>query len=401
MGQETLSRRKLWAMTCESIFQILSSSLAAEEVEKLCHKYRLPMPAVRYGKVALYQAAHKQCHHDVPFSRQIQRYLNRKHAAVIRRFVAANAEQAQHAVKALLTTDSPTLPAELAGVIWAIASDPRAEMRPIEQALAEELHLRSHCLLLDHFRASPPAVRTDRGRADAQYAALAQETARLRAERQDLQGALTRLAQQAERLRQDNTGLQSQLQELTTRYRTLQNERSSAPCREVNQGNTRRACRKLQYQVEKLTAEATAKKAEIRDLQTRLAASVAPARKPEDSAPPVAEARRPIAPPPPQTLQGKKIALIGGLDGAAAHYEHIIAAFGGDCLLHTGNQGQKKLVDVIKQADIVFCPVDCNSHMAAVTTKKLCRRLHKSCYFLRSSGLSHLKEMLREIASGP
>jgi hypothetical protein len=84
----------------------------------------------------------------------------------------------------------------------------------------------------------------------------------------------------------------------------------------------------------------------------------------------------------------------------AAHYEHIIAAFGGDCRRHTGNQGQKKLAEVIKQADIVFCLVDCNSHVAAATAKKLCRRLHKSCYFLRSSGLSHLKEKLRELASG-
>jgi hypothetical protein len=99
-------------------------------------------------------------------------------------------------------------------------------------------------------------------------------------------------------------------------------------------------------------------------------------------------------------LLGKKIALIGGLGRATPYYECAIQELGGRCLRHDGDlgQGQKRLAEIIKQADVVFCPVDCNSHGAATITKKLCRALDKPCYFLRSSGLSHLRERLLELA---
>lgn len=69
-------------------------------------------------------------------------------------------------------------------------------------------------------------------------------------------------------------------------------------------------------------------------------------------------------------------------------------------MLHPGDlgQGQKRLAEVIRQADIVLCPVDCSSHGAVASAKKLCKVLHKPCYFLRSAGVSHLREKLLEIA---
>lgn len=113
----------------------------------------------------------------------------------------------------------------------------------------------------------------------------------------------------------------------------------------------------------------------------------------------------PAAPPsspslPLQALHGKTVALIGAMDKMASHYEHVIQELGGGCLRHDGDmrQGQKGLVDVIKRADIILCPVDCNSHGAVTCTKKVCRTLQKTCYFLRSSGVSHLRARLMEVA---
>jgi hypothetical protein len=91
--------------------------------------------------------------------------------------------------------------------------------------------------------------------------------------------------------------------------------------------------------------------------------------------------------------------LIGDLDKVASHYAHLIQEMGGDWLRDNGKEGDKKLAAVIKQADIVLCPVDCNSHGAVASTKKLFRALQRSCYFLRRSSISHLRAKLLEVVS--
>ncbi len=44
--------------------------------------------------------------------------------------------------------------------------------------------------------------------------------------------------------------------------------------------------------------------------------------------------------------------------------------------------------------DVIFCPVDINSHNACRMVKEACKMRNKPCYFLRSSGLSALKKVL-------
>jgi len=67
---------------------------------------------------------------------------------------------------------------------------------------------------------------------------------------------------------------------------------------------------------------------------------------------------------------------------------------------HDGNvnQGYKKWAKIIQQADVVLYPVDCVRHGAAHSAKKPCRALDKPCYFLRSSGISQIREKLRQVA---
>ncbi len=78
-------------------------------------------------------------------------------------------------------------------------------------------------------------------------------------------------------------------------------------------------------------------------------------------------------------LNGKQVALIGGLTKAAAYYELAIRQLGGSCVQHDGNvnQGQKRLAKMIRQSDVVFCLVDCVSHGMVNSAKKRCRTLLK------------------------
>jgi len=303
-------------------------------------------------------------------------------------------------VEAMLRADSPTLPADNAGVIWAVASDPRPAMRAVEQALVEELHLLSHCVLLAQWRGEIMAVGAAPSAARARSAACEHTIAQLSAERQALHTSLTHLQQQTATLTQDNHRLRRQLQELTASYAALQQRVAEPLPRTTERRQTPRECRKLHYEVSRLTARVTEKEAEMQRLQALVASYGRRLRQPPEEAP--VPTRPPLPPPTPlvPVFHGKKIAVIGGLSGSTSHYEQTIEALGGWCVLHPGDlgQGQKRLTEVIRQADIVLCPVDCSSHGAVASAKKLCKVLHKPCYFLRSAGVSHLREKLLEIA---
>jgi hypothetical protein len=112
----------------------------------------MAFPESKYGQVALYQEAHKRCHHDGSFSRYIQRYLNRKHASLIKRVATNSPEIARLTIENMLMASDMTRAEDLAGFLWAITSDPRPELRAVEQGFVEELHLLSHRLLLAQFQ---------------------------------------------------------------------------------------------------------------------------------------------------------------------------------------------------------------------------------------------------------
>jgi hypothetical protein len=42
MPSSTLNRRKLWTMSCETLFQNVSASLTPELIIKLCRKHQIP-----------------------------------------------------------------------------------------------------------------------------------------------------------------------------------------------------------------------------------------------------------------------------------------------------------------------------------------------------------------------
>jgi len=82
------------------------------------------------------------------------------------------------------------------------------------------------------------------------------------------------------------------------------------------------------------------------------------------------------------------------------YYKEVIESFGGTFNYHCGRclQGRKEIENLVDKTDLIFCPVDINSHKACKYVKKACRVQNKLCCFLRSSGLSML---VREIEKAP
>ena len=400
MTNSALNRRKVWTMSCEALFQNFAASLPPDLVVKLCRRYQYPLPDAGHSDLALYHLAHEHCHRDSPFSRQVQRYLNRRHETLISQIAQLQPSDVRAKVVAVLTQEQASPPNLLPAMMWAVCSDPRREVRPIEKFFIEELHLRSHFLLLAQFRGEFRRVEAPAA-AGAERETLAQTLKHLETERNDLQRDVQTLQRANARMRQDNTRLQGNLDDMKRHCTELEKLRRSQAA-QPPQGLTLRDVRKLQYEVSRLSDALHEKEVEA----ARLAAKVA-------SCEPVASLDEypagedvPGSPPLPEwpvfDLSGKRVALIGGLTKAAGHYEQTINELGGLCVRYEGsaNQGHKKLASIIRQADVVFCPVDCVSHGTASATKKLCRSLDKPCHFLRSSGVSHVRKKLHEVVAG-
>lgn len=99
-------------------------------------------------------------------------------------------------------------------------------------------------------------------------------------------------------------------------------------------------------------------------------------------------------------LNGLTVAYVGGVESLEPHYKEVIESFGGTFNYHCGRclQGRKEIENLVDKTDLIFCPVDINSHKACKYVKKACRVQNKLCCFLRSSGLSML---VREIEKAP
>lgn len=100
------------------------------------------------------------------------------------------------------------------------------------------------------------------------------------------------------------------------------------------------------------------------------------------------------------SLEGMKVAFIGGVESLIPLYREVVEYFGGNFYYHCGrcSQGRKEIETLVSKTDVVFCPVDINSHNACRYAKKACKLSGKSCYFLKSSSLTTLRNVLVDFA---
>lgn len=97
----------------------------------------------------------------------------------------------------------------------------------------------------------------------------------------------------------------------------------------------------------------------------------------------------------------KSILLVGGPDRRESHYRRLVEQdFGGIFLRHDGDcrNGQARLVSLVKQAEIVVCPISCTSHQAYHCAKKWCKKLNKPCVLMHNTGVSALTRTLMDLA---
>lgn len=92
-----------------------------------------------------------------------------------------------------------------------------------------------------------------------------------------------------------------------------------------------------------------------------------------------------------------KRVLIGGMTKLKSFYREIIEKYGASFEYHDGSlkSGEKEMEGLIRKSDIILCPVDCNSHGACLSVKKICNRVRKPYQMLLNSSLSSISYALK------
>ena len=92
----------------------------------------------------------------------------------------------------------------------------------------------------------------------------------------------------------------------------------------------------------------------------------------------------------------RRVLMVGGLTKMESLYRQMIEAKNGIFEYHDGymQNGVKKLERRVRRADMVLCPVNCNSHAACVLVKKLGKKHKTPVRLLASSSLNAIGEAI-------
>jgi hypothetical protein len=99
-------------------------------------------------------------------------------------------------------------------------------------------------------------------------------------------------------------------------------------------------------------------------------------------------------------LQGRRVVYIGGRRSLTPYMRNLVQRMEGKFIHHDGGieDSRMALDEVLQNADLVFCPIDCISHDACHRAKTCCRRSGAHFVPLRSSGLSSFTLGLEQAA---
>lgn len=99
-------------------------------------------------------------------------------------------------------------------------------------------------------------------------------------------------------------------------------------------------------------------------------------------------------------LCGKCILYVGGRPSVVNRCREMVEFYGGRFIHHDGGREESlsRLPDVFYRADFIFCPLDCVSHNACLSVKKMSQRHQKPFMLLKSSGLSSFLKGVTDIS---
>ncbi|WP_159999551.1 DUF2325 domain-containing protein [Roseomonas sp. 18066] len=377
-------RRRLWELAAPYHCSVIGTCLTTEGLRKVLAK--LGRGAAAESDHALHSLAVGLAAAQGPAARLLDKALDAAHAAALRRFDKARSEAALRALWAQAAAEG-----DIPGPYWALLTHADAGAALQAEAFAQ-VHMLSHLV--------GAANRADIRR----LAALEAERAAL----------LDRLARQQSAMHQAVTARDATIEQL--RGHLLQRAEAASPAasaagavaEELRRRLEREARQRgaLQQRLDQALARLAAARREAAEAATREATLQAELAALDASLAPAEEAGgapRPVR----LDLGGMALLYVGGRPGQAAHLRRAAQAAGATLLLHDGGveQAEAQLAGLLGRVDAALFPVDCVSHDAALTVKRLCRRQGKPFVALRAAGgaafLAALQGLARQRALPP
>ena len=320
----------------------------------------------------------------------LQRALDRRHAVAIKQYAKARDEDALRQL-----WDASMRSGDIPGAYWALLSHAAATEAIVKKAF-QDVHMLSHLV----------------------GAANRADIRRLR-QLEEEKGALTeKLHRQQQQLRDGFTSRDETIRLLNKLLADHHSARepaaNPADCREedgarrviadlnrkLGQETTRRerleqrlnamsdGMRTLEASFQAVQGERDALRREIESLEDHIAGLLQPATGDGEAA---------------LDLSTRTILYVGGRPNQIPQLKALVERTGARFLHHDGGieHSSSLLPGLISRADVLLFPIDCISHDAVATLKRLCRQLEKPYLPLRAASLATLASSLAGINRGP
>jgi uncharacterized protein DUF2325 len=320
----------------------------------------------------------------------LQRALDRRHELSIKRFARAKDEQTLRRM-----WEESVQSGDIPGAYWAVLSHPIAIAAVVKKAF-RDVHMLSHLV----GAANRADIRRLR-QLEEQNGAL---TEKLNRQQQQLRDGFTSrdetirrlnemLVRQAEHPRgraQDNSTdgevetLRGVIAEMSRR---LGREVARRERLEQRLSTTSAALRKTEATLQRTMTERDALAREAESIEDHVIGVLAPASADDKGNP---------------ELSGRTILYVGARVHQIPQFKALVERTGARFLHHDGGieHSSTLLPGLVSRADHLFFPIDCISHDAASTIKRLCRQLEKPYCPLRTASLATLVSVLARISQG-
>ena len=360
-------RTKLWDLSGSIHCSIIGTCLTTSELRRVMAKV-LQCQASLFSDHDLHAEAVGLCGQHNACSKLLQKALDQRHETVIRQFGRLQGE-----VAVLDRWREARRAGEIPGAYWAVLTHPDVGHAGLRQAFGD-VHMLSHLVGAAN-RADIRRLASLEEENAALLAKVERQQARLHEAVTSRDATIRRLggiaARQVEATEADSDDALAAFRDLAADLQSrLATQLDRNERRERRLVDATEAARRWERRARDAEAERAAMQRELELLEQRR----------NDLEPAVGTLE----------LPSQRVLYIGGRPGSVEQMRNTLAASGGELLCHDGGRHDHPslLPGLIGQADRVMFPVDCVSHDAALTVKRLCRQLGKNWVPLRSSGLA-------------
>lgn len=382
---EVSARRRIWELDGSLHCSAIGTCLSGGELRALIAKFHAPLGEKSTDHEVHTIAVAAVGKHNL-LAKQIQKALDRRHAATIRHFsVAKTAEELRQLWKEARQAG------EIPGAYWAVLSHPQTSDSLVREAFGD-VHMLSHLVGAANRADIRRLHRLEEEKA-ALEAKLARQQTQLRdavvsrdAKIRELTAALSARIEQHDRTAASTADTGSEIatvhalvadlrklldQEMLRRERA---EKRAAGLTQAH-GKSERMRAALAEEVANLEAELEAMEAQLSAKESGVEAGAT------------------------LDLTGITVLYVGGRPHQVAKLRDLVARASGQLIHHDGGVEERTdlLPGLVSRASAAFFPVDCISHRAALMLKRLCQQAGKPYVPLRSAGIASMLRALTVI----